>query len=275
MFTYLDLSRSTTLFGNLPRYSTQLRSLKSVRTSRVEETLKRYIVTSRSVSPENENQSSLKSLNVGSLWFFSGAVLFLDLTTYDLFSPYSTHWLTSIDQGIHFWTQSHIPTTLQTFFFQRLVSNVGLVLPLLGWLILDIKNGGLSNVFTSRNVKLGSVVVLTLGLSESIKHLFHRQRPRLDLDLLSYPSGHTTIAVLLTGMFLFFKVLPEIDQKTTKQQNSLIDEYTLFLLWLLSGLVTALGRICADAHWFSDILGGASLGASVVSMLVYAKRKTS
>ena len=38
-------------------------------------------------------------------------------------------------------------------------------------------------------------------------------------------------------------------------------------VWGLSGAVTAVGRVGADAHWVSDTLAGASLAVFLVSLI--------
>lgn len=37
-------------------------------------------------------------------------------------------------------------------------------------------------------------------------------------------------------------------------------------LWLLSAVTTATGRVLGDAHWISDTMAGACLGAGLVSI---------
>jgi membrane-associated phospholipid phosphatase len=38
-------------------------------------------------------------------------------------------------------------------------------------------------------------------------------------------------------------------------------------LWVAAGATTATGRVLADAHWLSDTLAGAAVGAACVSAL--------
>lgn len=44
-----------------------------------------------------------------------------------------------------------------------------------------------------------------------------------------------------------------------------VPQSALILVWAASGVVTASGRMLADAHWLSDTLAGALLGAFLVS----------
>ncbi len=101
---------------------------------------------------------------------------------------------------------------------------------------------------------------------------------------------HTTCAVFLFGA-LFFILLPGALSLTDEgdalevQQNGKasapaisipgskimrdalrLSTPVLPLLWIAGGLSTATGRVLGEAHWVSDTMAGACLGAALVSV---------
>ena len=101
---------------------------------------------------------------------------------------------------------------------------------------------------------------------------------------------HTTCAVFLFGA-LFFILLPgalsltdEGDALDVQQgskasapaisipgaelmRNALrLSTPVLPFLWIVGGLSTATGRVLGEAHWVSDTMAGACLGAALVSV---------
>lgn len=204
---------------------------------------------------------------VGTWWLLPSAVFVLDFTTFDVFSKQSYHLFAPVDTGVHVWVQTHVPSALQGFIFDTLVSDLGFGLPLLCWLVLDLKKGGVMESISSRNVKLGGAALLAEAFGGVLKRAFQRQRPRLDIQSFSFPSGHTLAAVMISGFFLFFKLYPAVEKVDTKISVAK-NEGFLVMLWLALSMITVIGRIGADAHWVTDTLAGASLGVSVVVVLL-------
>jgi undecaprenyl-diphosphatase len=90
-----------------------------------------------------------------------------------------------------------------------------------------------------------------------LKPLFHRTY----LGALSYPSGHVTSVASLTAAYVVLFLLPPRVPRTRP--------------WLLAGLavllallvITALGVIGLRWHYFTDVVGGAAVGAATVCAL--------
>jgi len=200
-------------------------------------------------------------------WLLPSAVFVLDFTTFDVFSKQSFHLLAPLDTGVHVWVQTHVPSALQGFIFDTVLSDFGFGFPLVCWLVLDLKKGGVMESVSSRNVKLGITALLTEAFALVLKNAFQRQRPRLDIQSFSFPSGHTLTAVMISGFFLFFKLYPAVEKEDVKIAVANNAGF-LVILWLMLSSITVVGRIGADAHWFTDTLAGASLGVSVVIILL-------
>lgn len=97
-------------------------------------------------------------------------------------------------------------------------------------------------------------------------------------------SGHTTAACFICGVSLFV-LLPaalreaEERQAWQQQQGPAVEQQQATLLmragawlvahqwplWVGAVATTAAGRVLADAHWCSDVLAGALLGASLTA----------
>lgn len=90
-----------------------------------------------------------------------------------------------------------------------------------------------------------------------LKHLFVRARPVTQFLAetgYSFPSGHTLISVVLFGSLLYFSL---------KVKNQLY-KFSLVSLSLLGIIILGLSRVYLNVHWFSDILGGYFLGATIL-----------
>jgi len=122
-----------------------------------------------------------------------------------------------------------------------------------------------------RPINLSILTVLALnGAVGLAKIIFSRTKPRLQVDVLhsqflgAYPSGHSSNAILTYGMVAY-----------------LLHRY--FKIWTLklwhleavAGFITFLVCIVSlirDTHWFSDLLGGVLLGASILLFFVAVDR---
>jgi undecaprenyl-diphosphatase len=90
-----------------------------------------------------------------------------------------------------------------------------------------------------------------------LKPLFHRTY----LGALSYPSGHVTSVASLTAAYVVLFLLPPRVPRARP--------------WLLAGLgvllallvITALGVMGLRWHYFTDVVGGAAVGAAAVCAL--------
>ena len=55
------------------------------------------------------------------------------------------------------------------------------------------------------------------------------------------------------------------DQTRNNQVQTVVTSAAL-PLWVIAAVTTATGRVLGDAHWVSDTMAGACLGASLVSV---------
>ena len=101
-----------------------------------------------------------------------------------------------------------------------------------------------------------TTLVLTLATSEMFKCLFCRSRPGAGLSLTSaqgysFPSNHAVVSVVFYGMLCYFLLR---FLKREWQQRLVIFLFSFLILWI------GLSRIYLGVHWFSDVVGGWSLG---------------
>ncbi len=108
--------------------------------------------------------------------------------------------------------------------------------------------------------------LLSYGLGDLFKHLLHVTRPNGLVQIPlgpSFPSGHTVSGIAILG---FFAVILGIEKP--KSQRVLIYGLTSFILFLV-----LFSRIYLTAHWFSDVIGGALLGISILTGLTFFYRR--
>jgi len=116
---------------------------------------------------------------------------------------------------------------------------------------------------------LGLLAAAYLGawiLSNRIKALTHRARPPATQAIghwtgYAFPSGHTTKATAIYGM------LAALLAATTPRWGRKVTLWTVALL--LAGLV-GLSRLYLGANWLTDVLGGLTLGAAWLFVLLTA-----
>ena len=92
-----------------------------------------------------------------------------------------------------------------------------------------------------------------------LKSGFHRTRPSGMVSDFSYPSAHTArFAFCLSLVLLVF--LPRF---TGRDRRATLDQW--FLIAVTAWIIMGSCRMLADAHWFSDTVGGAALGVDVAA----------
>ena len=105
------------------------------------------------------------------------------------------------------------------------------------------------------------IVILpaTAGLANELtKALVDRPRPggTLDLGVNSFPSGHTTYAMVICSCIFF--LAPRVLKWPVAAR---ITQILMVLFITLMGI----SRIFLEAHWPSDVLGGLLLGALILA----------
>ena len=123
---------------------------------------------------------------------------------------------------------------------------------------------------TWRPVNLSLLSLLALNLVVGLAKLeFGRTKPKLQIDLLdaggmSYPSGHASNAILTWGLFAYLAVKYTAPSKFR----------TNLAVWSVS-IMTALVVLISlfrNTHWLSDLVGGVSIGAALLFLIVAIDR---
>ena len=125
-----------------------------------------------------------------------------------------------------------------------------------------------------RKVSLLSIksAVISTAVTYSLKLLIHRHRPNetedpyvtdeasFDLEHLSFPSGHTTLA------FSTAKIINECYPEK---------KYLPYITYSVASL-TALSRVYDKEHWATDVLVGAAIGYFTASIImnIYSDKTT-
>jgi len=107
----------------------------------------------------------------------------------------------------------------------------------------------------------GNVVVTTL-VNQIVKHIVRRPRPSVlrlvDESGYSFPSGHSMVSVALYGIIVY-TIYKNVKNKYVKWISIVL----LSLLVLLIGF----SRIYVGVHYFTDVVGGFTLG--LVVLIIY------
>jgi len=103
------------------------------------------------------------------------------------------------------------------------------------------------------------IMLVDAGLIWIIKNIFQRARPINALipdKSFSFPSGHVTSSVVFLGalVYLIFR------EPKHKSRRIFFLVLSVFLILLIS-----LSRLYLNVHWFSDILGGLTLGLFILT----------
>lgn len=103
-----------------------------------------------------------------------------------------------------------------------------------------------------------AMIVINLVLSSLInvgfKYLIRRDRPDIlqlvDIGGYSFPSGHSMVSMSFFGFFIYLCII----NYKTKWKYLIISSLTLLILLI------GFSRIYLGVHYFSDVIGGFSLG---------------
>jgi undecaprenyl-diphosphatase len=112
-----------------------------------------------------------------------------------------------------------------------------------------------------------AMVVVTIGLSESVEKLVARPRPTSSLIIkssFSYPSGHTMVSGIAIGVgfALFASILwPH--------------RHRAFLaIGMVYAVAVSVSRIYLRAHWLTDVAGGLIMAAPVLALAIAYWRRS-
>lgn len=127
-----------------------------------------------------------------------------------------------------------------------------IIISVIIFIYLHYKKNKFDSYFYLTNIILGLLLV------ELIKNLIGRIRPQeqlISMTNYAFPSGHSTFsAIVALSIYFIYK---DIYKKNLKHKYLLL----LFLYPLIIGF----SRIYFNVHWFSDVIGGLSLGVFIVT----------
>lgn len=190
--------------------------------------------------------------------------------------------LLQCDRTVQDWVVANIPASVCDSLFEKTLSNLFIEFDLIvGTLLLFIHWTG-NKPQGQALLGLGSLFFYAgVGshkyegmLVYAIKQCFHRPRPQSGFISYSFPSGHVTAAVFLTGALLYVLLpvtLKHLNAKTdpflhqfVKKLDSALHNKPLF--WGISYLCTAAGRVGGNVHWTSDTVAACLLGIYLTSL---------
>lgn len=168
--------------------------------------------------------------------------------------------LTAFDSTIQNLVRGDLPAWATTFF--KSITVLGNTSSQVVWIALFA-----GYFFFGKNWRAESCLVLTSGslaggLILLLKNLYARPRPAIEWLIeehgFSFPSGHTTGAMMIFGALLIV-LIQRMDKSKLKQA----------LQFLLVGLIVLipLSRIYLGVHYPTDIIGGLSLGYGVLNLI--------
>lgn len=121
-----------------------------------------------------------------------------------------------------------------------------------------------------RPFNLSLLSLLALNLVVGLAKLeFGRTKPKLQIDLLdagglSYPSGHASNAILTWGLLAYLAV--KYSQPSRFRTN--------LAIWLVTGttILVVTVSLFRNTHWLSDLIGGVSIGAALLLLIIAIDR---
>lgn len=221
----------------------------------------------------------------------AAATLGFALAATDVFGSSALHVLPQLDEAVHQAVLAATHAEWRATTADIDVSDAFITLGIAGWLLTTPLAAAASPTRAAAPLAacwglymFGFGAVFTdPWVVAQLKHAFHRARPSDLHHSFSFPSGHTTAAVFITGAFLAV-LLPLAVQLAQQRLPPQHQRHPLLAplmrgvqspswnaaalcVWGVAGATTAAGRVLADAHWLSDVLAGGCLGVAAVSIL--------
>jgi membrane protein DedA with SNARE-associated domain len=123
-----------------------------------------------------------------------------------------------------------------------------------------------------RRFSIAIHLLVAIGLASItlflFKHGFFIARPAgivLQSSTSSFPSGHTTLAIVYYGIITFF-----LGRSLSKNFRS-----HLYLVTTLLCFLIAFSRLYLGAHWLTDVIGGSLLGTSILMFIIISAQRFS
>ncbi|WP_251548236.1 phosphatase PAP2 family protein [Limosilactobacillus caecicola] len=198
-------------------------------------------------------------------WLFAGSLLiFLILFAIMLIN---LQLIQPLDDAIRVVVNSHRTPVWNTFFinFTQLFNPNETII----WVIITII---LSWIMANRHFTLQVALTIATGvlLNRGIKLLIKRPRPSTNILMhyssYSFPSGHSSAAVLVLGSLIL------LTWRVAKHQWT---KWLVTIFMVVLALAIGFSRVYVGAHYPSDVLAGWCLGTMVVSgyQLLFSKFK--
>ena len=209
--------------------------------------------------PSKRKLEMYKALKISGLLFLS----YLALTLSVVFNtPIRT-----FDQWVHKIDMPNFPWIWE--FTIRRIDDLGLrglTAPIL--IILAIFIGRRFQSWRPLNLAILAILLLNLLVGAS-KIGFGRTKPRLKIDELfadglSYPSGHSSNALLTWGLMAYF-----IYRYTHKEP---FQGFRLRWAVAVISLAVCAASILRDTHWVSDLIGGLFVGGAILVLVIAIDR---
>ncbi|MDA2985187.1 MAG: phosphatase PAP2 family protein [Actinomycetota bacterium] len=209
--------------------------------------------------PSKRRLEMYKALKISGLLFLS----YLALTLSVVFNtPIRT-----FDQWVHKIDMPNFPWIWE--FTIRRIDDLGLrglTAPIL--IILAIFIGRRFQSWRPLNLAILAILLLNLLVGAS-KIGFGRTKPRLKIDELfadglSYPSGHSSNALLTWGLMAYF-----IYRYTHKEP---FQGFRLRWAVAVISLAVCAASILRDTHWVSDLIGGLFVGGAILVLVIAIDR---
>jgi membrane-associated phospholipid phosphatase len=200
-----------------------------------------------------------KALKISGLLFFSYLALTLSVV---LNTP-----IRAFDQWVHEIDMPNFPWIWE--FTIRRIDDLGLrglTAPIL--IILAIFIGRRFQSWRPLNLAILAILLLNLLVGAS-KIGFGRTKPRLKIDELfadglSYPSGHSSNALLTWGLMAYF-----IYRYTHKEP---FQGFRLRWAVAVISISVCAASILRDTHWVSDLIGGLFVGGAILVFVIAIDR---
>lgn len=121
----------------------------------------------------------------------------------------------------------------------------------------------------SKNDGMFFAIVALIGgvFIQFLKLFFERARP-LNMVVAettsSFPSGHATFAVILFGLLSYFILI---------KRGSKLFKRNFVLFSVLMIILLGFSRLYLNVHWFTDVIAGYALGATILFGSIWVKEK--
>lgn len=115
----------------------------------------------------------------------------------------------------------------------------------------------------SQAILLASASIITAFIIKLLKNIFQIERPISNLVIetgYSFPSGHTTFAVVFFGLIAYMFAKPKYKILAT-------------IISIILVVIIALTRLYLQVHWSIDIIAGLILGGTILILSILINKK--